>query len=237
MSEECHSEMKLSKNLVSHVLLSKAEPFGICEVIKCEDIGSLKQLFRITALVLKFCHQLLLKIRSAASIPDFWAKAEKLCILESLKSLALEGKFKQWKRQFWPILKSGRYLEMPRKNPNLTRPLICSTSGTPLHSSFLHETCDTTSTWKSIPWSKSHTDWGKVTLMDCQRQSCRKYIVFVLDVLQTWREALFCFIPTTSTSLTYTGVDFAGPIYTKATDADSSKVWICLFLCCVTQGV
>ena len=35
---------------------------------------------------------------------------------------------------------------------------------------------------------------------------------------------------------TYTGVDFAGPLYLKGAST-SPKVWICLFTCCVTRAV
>ena len=37
---------------------------------------------------------------------------------------------------------------------------------------------------------------------------------------------------------TYTGVDFAGPLYTRETlAATSRKVWLCLYTCCVTWAV
>ena len=37
---------------------------------------------------------------------------------------------------------------------------------------------------------------------------------------------------------TFTGVDFAGPVYIKIGGATSeSKVWICLYSCCVTRAV
>ena len=37
---------------------------------------------------------------------------------------------------------------------------------------------------------------------------------------------------------TYTGVDFAGPLYVKSNDAvKSNKVWICLYTCCVVRAV
>ena len=37
---------------------------------------------------------------------------------------------------------------------------------------------------------------------------------------------------------TYTGVDFAGPLYIKASRATaSSKVWICLYTCCMVRAV
>ena len=37
---------------------------------------------------------------------------------------------------------------------------------------------------------------------------------------------------------TFTGVDFAGPVYIKLGSATSeSKVWICLYTCCVTRAV
>ena len=37
---------------------------------------------------------------------------------------------------------------------------------------------------------------------------------------------------------TYTGVDFAGPLFVQSRSSDSSyKVWICLFNCLVTRAV
>jgi len=37
----------------------------------------------------------------------------------------------------------------------------------------------------------------------------------------------------------YTGVDYAGPLFVRdqGSDTNSSKVWICLFTCCVTRAV
>ena len=35
-----------------------------------------------------------------------------------------------------------------------------------------------------------------------------------------------------------TGVDFAGPLFVRASDhASTSKVWLCLFTCCATRAV
>ena len=37
---------------------------------------------------------------------------------------------------------------------------------------------------------------------------------------------------------TYTGVDFAGPLHVKEGNNDgTSKVWICLYTCCVVRAV
>ena len=36
---------------------------------------------------------------------------------------------------------------------------------------------------------------------------------------------------------TSTGVDFAGPLYIRRPDGTSSKVWICLYTCCVVRAV
>ena len=35
----------------------------------------------------------------------------------------------------------------------------------------------------------------------------------------------------------YRGVDFAGPLYVKMEESESSKVWISLYTCCVTHAV
>ena len=34
-----------------------------------------------------------------------------------------------------------------------------------------------------------------------------------------------------------TGVDFAGPLYVKSSNAGSTKVWLCLYTCCSTRAV
>jgi len=34
---------------------------------------------------------------------------------------------------------------------------------------------------------------------------------------------------------TFTGIDYAGPLYTRTSGAN--KVWICLFTCCVTRAI
>ena len=36
---------------------------------------------------------------------------------------------------------------------------------------------------------------------------------------------------------TYTGVDFAGPLFVRESSSSSSKVWICLFTCLVTRAI
>ena len=39
-------------------------------------------------------------------------------------------------------------------------------------------------------------------------------------------------------AFTYTGVDYAGPLYVKASNsASSEKVWICLYTCCVVRAI
>ena len=39
-------------------------------------------------------------------------------------------------------------------------------------------------------------------------------------------------------AFTYTGVDFAGPLYVKVSSCDASeKVWICLYTCCVIRAI
>ena len=39
-------------------------------------------------------------------------------------------------------------------------------------------------------------------------------------------------------SFTYTGVDFAGPLYVRTTgSSEANKTWICLFTCCVVRAV
>ena len=35
----------------------------------------------------------------------------------------------------------------------------------------------------------------------------------------------------------FRGVDFAGPLYIKMEESENSKVWICLYTCCVTCAV
>ena len=37
--------------------------------------------------------------------------------------------------------------------------------------------------------------------------------------------------------LTFTRVDFAGPLYVRSHDGTQRKVWICLYTCCITRAV
>lgn len=39
-------------------------------------------------------------------------------------------------------------------------------------------------------------------------------------------------------AFTFTGVDYAGPLYVKGSNStDSEKVWICLYTCCVVRAI
>ena len=245
MPELCYSEMKQAEAV--HGLLSAVEPSGIGEVMKCDDFSSFRRLIDITSLVLKFGRHLLQTIRPDASALDDRAKAEILWIIESQKVLVNDSNFSQWKKQFTLFLdhnkiwRCGGRIQNADVSFSAQHPILLHKSHTlttllvrQAHERVMHGGLKSTLTeLRSRYWIVKGRNVIKRILSSCK--VCRRYEG--KPYTAPFPPPLPSFRVHESPPFTYTGVDFAGPLFVKPATGDSSKAWICLFTCCVTRAV
>ena len=236
--------MKGNKSEATHGLLSAVVPAGIGEVMDCKRYSSVARLLAVTANVQKFCR--LARPYSSLPAESDTAKAEILWILETQKDLVKDPKFAQWKRQFnlfqddrsiWrsrgrienaDVSYSTKYpILLPRDHPFTA--LIVRRA----HERVFHGGVKSTLTeLRSQFWIVKGRSLIQRLLRSCvlcKRFEGRPYRHPPPPPLPLFRVDK-------APPFTYTGVDFAGPLYLKGAST-SPKVWICLFTCCVTRAV
>ena len=101
--EECLAKVRAEEKgkrqrETSSLLLAAAEPIGIMQIIRSEDLSNLQTLLRVTALSLKFVRIMKLLLKRDAQSRDesttqLIAVAETLWIKEVQKSLSKNPKF------------------------------------------------------------------------------------------------------------------------------------------------
>ena len=83
-------------------------------------------------------------------------------------------------------------------------------------------------------------EWVEATLDCAGEKPCEKYSGTKFEG-KPYKAPFPCPLHTfrveESPPFVHTGVDFAGPLYTKVVDSTIRKVWICLFTCFVTYAV
>ena len=246
MPGECLAELKTE---VTHGLLTPVEPLGIDQLLKCEDFSSLHRLLSVTAHVLKFCNLLLSKVRpdTASADPDVLFRAEGLWISASQRMLMKDKKFSQWKSQFglfqddvgiWRCAGRIQNADVPfstkhpillSKDHHLTTLFVLRA-----HERVMHSGVKATLTelrarfW--IPKGRSMVRRILHRCTVCRRFEGQPYHAPPPPPLPPFRVE-------EAPPFTHTGVDFAGPLYVRGEDGSSSKVWICLYTCCVTRAV
>ena len=248
MPAECISEMKA----VTHSLLTpKSSPSANLEqLISCKNYGTLPRLLRVTAYVIRFVR--LLKQRggpiSPSLEPEEIGEAERQWIIQSQTLLTEEKSFLEWKKQFGLFLDQagiwrcgGRLgnaeLQYDTKHPvflskhhHLAVLIVRSAHEKVFHNGVK----DTLTEVRAKYWIVQGRSLVKSIVQRCavcRRFEGRPYCSPAPPPLPEFRvgEA-----PPFST----TGVDFAGPLYIRTQGlTKSSKVWICLYTCCVTRAV
>ena len=244
MPEGCQVEMKAE---TSHGLLVATESAGIGQIIRCENFSSLTRLLTVTAHVLKFCQLLCDKVHPDSEITtqDEFVEAESLWITESQKFLVNEKNFHQWKNQLdlfcddrgiWRCKGRIQNADVPfsTKHPILlTRQHhLAELLVRRAHDRVFHGGVKSTLTeLRSQYWIVRGRSYVRQILrkcVHCKRFEGRPYRPPNPPPLPLFRVD-------EAPPFTYTGVDFAGPLYAK--EASTLKVWICLFTCCVTRAV
>ncbi len=239
-----------------HSLLTEVEATGLEQIMRCEDYSNLRQLLAVTAYLLRFAMGLKRKVgsdttdepRELVLAVDEISVAGELWIIESVLSLVKDKHFAAWKEQFGLFLDqrgiwrcggllsnadipfSTRHPILLPRGHNLTTLIVRSA-----HKRILHNGVKETLTeLRSRYWIVKGRQLVKSVIYKCV--TCRRFdgvpyhppLPPPLPIFRVSEEPPF----------TYTGVDFAGPLYTKASDvARSGKVWICLYTCCVVRAV
>ena len=248
MQEECTKELK-AKNQVHNLLATDNEQIGLGQIIVCEDYSSLPRLLRVTAYLTRFIKSLRREATSQTTISqEEILKAEVLWILEVQSSLTKDQNFSTWKKQFGlfcgedGIWRCGGRLSNTDLPPATKHPILLHKSHhfTTLIVLAAHERVfhngvkETLTEIRAKYWIVRGRNLVKKIIYKCT--ICRRHEGPSYPNPQP--PPLPAFRVKESPPFSYTGVDFAGPVYVKSHGiTESDKVWICLYTCCVTRAI
>ena len=250
MPEECMLEMKARDRNQVHGLLVTEESTGIGKIMKCEDYSNLRRLLTVTARLLKFIK--ILKRRTSPEASDCLEvdeipKAEILWITELQQLLVKDGHFDCWKKQF------GLFVDQDGIWRCRGRIANAHVSFSTKHPILLHKDHWLTKLFVRNAHERVFHNGVKETLTEIRsrfwivrgrtfvRQIIHKCVICRRFEGLAYRTPpappLPTFRVTEGPPFTFTGVDFAGPLYVKGSVATNSKVWICVYTCCVVRAI
>ena len=245
MPSECLQEMRVHKTCSDTYSLLIHE-CKLQHLIVLNNYSSLEKLCRVTEFVLRFIDS----IKGGNiehNLENYSLRAEYKWVVECQKVLVSNHKFKEWKHQFQlfedprGIWRCGGRLHNANLSYETLHPILLPTTHhfTQLvvrraHNRVFHNGIKETLTeLRTRYWVVK----GRAVVKQFVRQCviCRKaeggtYSVPVPPPLPSFRVRR-------ETPFAYTGVDFAGPLYIRDRVKSESKVWICLFTCCVTRAI
>ena len=242
-SQECLAELE-RKDQCTHGLLTANSDRGLCEVIDCSKFSSLDCLLAMTGHVPKFCKILLSKIRSDISINC--DQAEKMWIRESQRTLLTDANFNQWRRALslfqddegiWrcrgrlqnaTIPYSTMHPMLLHRNHHLTLLVVQKAHRKVLHNGV----SETLAKTRARFWILKGRSFVKSVIHRCH--ICRHHEGPPYSAPSPPPLPKFCVEE--APAFSFTGVDFAGPLYIKG-DGESKEVWICLYTCLVVRAM
>ena len=255
LPDECLAELKAgSREKLTTNLLSYNDTSAI---ISCRDYSNLGRLVRVTAYVLKFINLLrrskspdlqqsnqndeVLTASDLDTALTYWLK-------ELQSTLPQSQSFQIWSHQFglykdqnglWRcggrlgnagVPQDAKHPIFLPKNHYLTELIVRECRARVMHSGV----AATLTELRSKYWVVNSRQLVKRILykcVTCRRFQGKPYCPPPPPPLPSFRV-------NEAKPFSYTGVDFAGPLYVKDTVVSSSrKVWICLYTCCVTRAV
>ena len=252
-SEEAIKEIKRNENSKktseASSLTTTCETRQIGEIIDCERFSSMNKLLRTTAMVLKFVH--MLKSNRDANVnekplTDYMLQAEELWLKDIQFQLRSKAKTKKWEREFGlyrddrGILRcDGRLgnadLTQTQKHPAIldTEHYVTSLIVRDSHERVKHSGVKATLTEiRSKYWIVRARQYVRRLIHKCtvcRRQEGSSYIPPDPPALPAFRI-------TQDHPFTYTGVDFAGPLYVKQSNR-MEKVYMVIYTCAVSRAV
>ena len=251
MPEPCLPELKASSKLSHNLLAIETRP-NVGDVVSCSNFSSLRRLIRVTAYVLRAVNRFKAK-ESDSNLPitlspQEIAAAERLWITHAQNELVLQKDFETLRRQFGLFLddkglwRCGGRLQnadlpfstkhpvlLPRKHPFTT--LVVHDAHQRVGHNGVKETLTEV---RQRYWVVKGRSFIRATIHRCT--TCKKHegSPFTGPPPPPLPEFRIKEDP----AFTYTGVDFAGPLFVRnGSSSGSSKVWICLFTCLVTRAI
>ena len=253
MPELCVQELKLNCK-PSHSLLTADGKPAIGDIMCCEEFSEWQRLIRVTAYVVRAVKRFKAR-KDALSFPSKLtpheiAHAELLWIYQAQKELVLQKDFDTVSSQLNLFLddkgiwRCGGRLQNAELSFSTKHPIllprghrISSLIVRAAHIHVLHNGVkETLAEVRRKYWIVKGRSLTKAILFRCT--ICRRYEGATLKGPPP--PPLPEFRVKEEPAYTYTGVDFAGPLFVRSTgtSSDSScKVWICLFTCLVTRAI
>ena len=247
----CLPELKSSSKPSHNLLVIERSPH-VEDVMSCSDFSSLRRLIRVTAYVLRAVSRFKAKTSNSnlpsTLTPQEIATAEKLWIVQAQHDLVLQKDFDSLKRQFGLFLDekglwrcSGRLqnadlpftakhpILLPRKHPYTS--LLVDDAHRRVSHNGVKETLTEVRQRYWIVKGRSLVRAAIHRCVTCKKHEGSPFSGPPPPPLPEFRIK-------EDPAFTYTGVDFAGPLFVRdASSGSSRKVWICLFTCLVTRAV
>ena len=226
-------------------LLASSSKGQVGAIIDCRNYSCISKLLGVTAHVLRFIDKLKGKVTTPVhSLTDHIAKAEKLWIKEIQAQLTTDSKFKSWSREFGVyqdennILRCGGRLDNAQLTEDQKHPILLDAKHhvTTLiveqsHQRVMHNGVKETLTeLRSRFWIVRGRQFVRKVLhgcRECKRHEGKPYAAPDPPALPSFRTSV-------DRPFTYTGIDFAGPLYVK--DGEG-KVYMVIYTCGVSRAV
>lgn len=248
MPEECALELRANERRQTLGLLTTHnENSGIASIILIQNYSSLNLLLRVTVYVLKFVQ--LIKMKEIV-MNELRAQAEILWIKECQMMFKENPKFDIWKKQLGLFIDENDLLRCRGRLTNASLPYsakhpIILGKGHPYsilivkqaHERVLHNGVKETLTEiRSKYWIPQGRSFVRKILYNCTL--CKRFGAVHYSAPPP--PPLPPFRIQEEPPFTFTGVDFAGPLYVTSSNSckgEEDKVWICLFTCCIVRAV
>ena len=245
MPDECALKLRAHERDSTLSLLT-TERGSITRIIPIEHYSSLYRLLQVTINVLKFTYLLRGK---EIDYTGLRAQAETLWIEECQGTIVQDTKFESWKIQLGLFFDSNGLWRCGGRLSNASLPYsakhpILLSKRHPFsvlvvkhaHERVLHNGVkETLAEIRMRYWIPQGRSFVRQTLFYCS--VCRRFGALSYSAPPPPPHSPFRVQE--EQPFTFSGVDFAGPLYVKSSTPCKAedKVWICLFTCCVVRAV